>query len=94
MLRSAVGSSSHNPKTETFEMRLTDWLMVLRDRHAWPPGTTPIRFPNHATFLGRPSSESHKAGVDSRRNAGWRYRIPTRRLPGNVYRELTPRPVS
>lgn len=75
-------------------MRLTDWLTILRDRHAWPPETTPIRFPNRATFSGRPSSESHKAGGDPRHNADWRYRIPTRRLPGNVYRELTPQPVS
>jgi len=75
-------------------MRLTDWLVLLRSRHAWPPGATPARFPIHTTLSGRPSSEGRQPGGDPRRNAPWRFRIPTRRLPVGVHRELSPQPVS
>ena len=75
-------------------MRLTDWLMLLRSRHAWPPEATAARFPIHTMLSGRPSSDGRQVGGDSRRNAARRFRIPTRRLPVRVRRQLTPQPVS
>ena len=77
-------------------MRLTDWLMLLRQRHAWPPESTGSRFPIHTTMTGRLSSEGRGVGVGvhSGRSTPWRFRIPTRRLPVGVPRGLTPQPLS
>jgi len=75
-------------------MRLTDWLMLLRHRHAWPPESTGSRFPIHTTMTGRPSSDGRSVGDHSGRTTPWRFRIPTRRLPAGVHRELNPQPLS
>ncbi len=68
-------------------MQLTDWLMLLRSRHAWPPNAQPVRFPTHAMLSGRPSSDGRTIGGDARHNAPWRFRIPTRRLTVGVRRD-------
>jgi hypothetical protein len=75
-------------------MRLTDWLMLLRQRPAWPPKSTGSRFPVHTTISGRPSSDGRGGGDHPGRSAPWRYRIPTRRLPAAVHRALKPQPLS
>jgi len=75
-------------------MRLTDWLMLLRHRHAWPPESTGSRFPIHTTMTGRLSSEGRRVGDHPGLNAPWRFRSPTRRHPAGVHRKLTPQPPS
>jgi ribosomal protein L40E len=94
MLPSATGSSSHSPKQESFEMRLTDWLVCLRCRKAWPPEATPARFPVHAALSLRPNSDGRNAGGQSNCNQGWRLHTPTRRIPVSSRRGLTIQPIA
>ena len=94
MLPSATGSSSHSPKQESFEMRLTDWLVCLRCRKAWPPEATPARFPVHAALSLRPNSDGRNTGGQSNRNQCWRLHTPTRRIPVSSRRWLTIQPIA